>query len=515
MVTRTRSHIDYNELDYLDPLPFQPFDQPLRSALRLNFMTPVAQWLLGRQDTAVLAMEGGSAWETALTVKFLLDMNDILEDSGEGADLRQQIDTKAVAATRWLLTKCSKHSDKTHCWEHVTWDTSVIVDALLTVLNRYRNRFSPDEQVEIEATIVGSTAWLYSQFAQWDSRVKYPFGPADVAQIANTVLSLQETLPELYERVEGHLDPIDRYDLPLEVIQYLLSRRTFRQFTMNDESGTVEAPGCWWDDYFSTAEVIEALARFYRAALKQPNDSAWQSIIDDVKKCLVEACAFLENTQLDGMWGNHIDTIRLLSAYTMTRRLVPQHAQGRDEPLLLPEIHIAFKALRWACDEKQIFDDGSFLHALFLTVFYANALVEVYRSWEPAKHPVGKVYDDVVWASPVRTTPERTRRLAADLRNEHLQDQIGELKLRLEAKTGEARRYRQIQRKLLLSALTVLLLVVIAAYIAESQRLISLSLTVIDESDFFTYLTLVGPAIAAIAAIIWKYQPRGRGHQNN
>jgi hypothetical protein len=511
-VARTRTHIDYNDPGYSELLPFQPSDQPLKDALRRNFMVPAAIWLLGRDETDVLAMEGGSAWETALTVRYLLDLHDILGELSEEPDLRRQIDTKAVAATRWLLTKRVQHPGNSYCWEHVTWDTSVIVESLLGVLQRYRSRFSPDEQDEIETTIIGSTAWLYGQFAQWESRVKYPFGPADVAQIANTVLALQVTFPELHKKVVASLKADLQYDLPLHVIQYLLRRRTFRQFTMNDDNGTVEASGCWWDDFFSSAEVIEALARFYRAGLQQPEDSEWREVLTEVRRCLLEACAFLENTQLDGMWGNHIDTIRLLSAYTMTRRLVPQHAQGRDEPILLPEVHIAFKALRWACDDKQIFDDGSFLHALFLTVFYANALVEVYRSWEPVKYPVEKVYDDVVWASPVRTTPERTRRLAADLRNESLQSEIDRLKDRLSAKANEARRYSRAQRRLVVGGLVVALTILGSIYIASAGEMIAITVDIKNQSDLLAYLALVGSLLAVIVAIIWKYGSFGRGH---
>ena len=129
---------------------------------------------------------------------------------------------------------------------------------------------------------------------------------------------------------------------------------------------------------------------------------------------------------MDGTWGSHIDTIKVIQAYVLIRRRFPRKRQPnqKDDWLFVPEIHTTFKALRWVCDDKQIFSDGSFLHTMFLTIFYALALIEVYESWEPAECRVDQLYDDVVWASPVRTTPERSKRLKLALKNRELQEEL-------------------------------------------------------------------------------------------
>jgi len=499
-----RTHVDYDDPEYIERLPFQPFDQTLRAVLRRGYMTPVTQWLLGRNDTSLLAMEGNSAWETALTVTFLLQSAEILEEAQELPDLRAKIDAKVVSATRWLLDKRTPHDDGTFCWEHVTWDTSVIINALVEVLMKYKQHFSSHDQDDIESTIIGGMHWLYRQFSQWESKVKYPFGPADVGQIANTVLLLQDVYPQLYEKMENSFEGGPGYNLPYQIVHYLLQRRTRRRLIITDENGTVEAHGCWWDDYFSSAEVIETLARFHHAA-ETRSIPQWKEILGDVKVCLIEACAFLESTQLDGMWGNHIDTIRILSAYVMTRRLLPQHAEGRSDPTIQPEIHITFKALRWICDEKQIFDDGSFLHTLFLSVFYAEVLVEVYRSWEPASSTIEKLYDDVVWASPVRTTPERTKRLAADISNDRLREELNATKHLVAEYTNQVTISRQTTRKLVISAVTASSLAIVGFVSALMLRTADITFRVLDTVAFLTLIALLVSVIAIIVGLVWKY----------
>jgi hypothetical protein len=512
---RVRTHTNFSDPHYTESIPFQPFDATLRDVLRQHYISSVARWLLGRHDTSVLAMEGNSAWETALTISNLLDTCDILREARECPDLVRQIEGKVIGATRWLLEKKTAHDDQTFCWEHVTWDTSVILNALLEVLHRYRTRFSPDEQAEIEGAIIGATAWLYRQFEQWESRVKYPFGPADVAQIANTVLQMQRQFPNLLERVERQLGSTRWYDLPLRVIQYLLHRRTFRKFMVTDDAGSIEAMGCWWDDFFSTAETVEALARFHAAALdgSQPQ---WLGSITEVKTCLIECCAFLESTQLDGMWGNHIDTVRILRAYVMIRRLIPQTAEGRaSDALIQPEIHITFKALRWICDEKQIFDDGSFLHALFLSVFYAGTLIEVYRSWAPCEYSIDKLYDDVVWASPMRTTPERTMRLAADISNDNLRNELSLLQTRLSVSQEVADEVNIARTRLTLSFGVIISVVVGSLLLAVSQNTVDLQFSVKQASDFLTLLALTGSTAAVTIGLIWKAKlPKARRRDN-
>lgn len=320
---RSRLHTDYNDPDSVEQLPFSPFDSTLREALRKDFIAPVAKFLMGKHETSLLAMEGNSAWETALSISNLLNAVDILREHGEHPELIRQVEAKVVLASRWLLEKKCEHDKGEACWEHVTWDTSVILNALMEVLRRYRSKFSPDEEKEIVDTIVGATSWLYRQFEAWETRIKYPFGPADVAQIANTVLQIQQYFPELLSRVEERLKPMPMYDLPFRVTQYLLRRRSFKDIRIVEHdllttggAGSVTARGCWWDDYFSTAETVEALARFHRAAIGQDR-AEWKDLPDG--EC-AKMLGVMIGEAMASLRGIGDFSIEIASAATSSRR---------------------------------------------------------------------------------------------------------------------------------------------------------------------------------------------------
>jgi len=200
----------------------------------------------------------------------------------------------------------------------------------------------------------------------------------------------------------------------------------------------------------------------------------------------------------------------------MIRRLIPQTAEGRaSDALIQPEIHITFKALRWICDEKQIFDDGSFLHALFLSVFYAGTLIEVYRSWAPCEYSIDKLYDDVVWASPMRTTPERTMRLAADISNDNLRNELSLLQTRLSVSQEVADEVNIARTRLTLSFGVIISVVVGSLLLAVSQNTVDLQFSVKQASDFLTLLALTGSTAAVTIGLIWKAKlPKARRRDN-
>jgi len=416
-------------------LPFKDFNKPLKEILMSNYLEPVSKWLTGERQNTLLAMEAKSVWETGLSVLFLAEMDELSPDDSIS------IKSKVVSISNWLLERKSQDEIyfkgkkiEVFYWDKVTWDTSVVIRSLLTMVYDYPNEFNQSKKNEIIKIVTQSCKWLYYMFLNWDKEVKYPFGPADLGQILTTILLLEDKFPDIYVSICKEFNKDEtKLDIATNIAKKLLSIKT--EFTTSEHQIEIplqddkkEIVTFWWDDFFSTSEVVESLALFYVYCLKSEKEGSTNKQITDknikklIREALVKTCLYFEKEQIDGMWGNHIDTIKVLYAYVRVRDLVPKDVEN-DIPVITPEIHTVFKALRWMCDEKQIFKDKSteenspksFMHTMYLTVFYSHTLLEIYKRWDPVQFTVGKIYDDVVWSSPTRTTPERAKRLGLEM----------------------------------------------------------------------------------------------------
>lgn len=417
-------------------LPFKEFDKPLKEVLMKNYLEPVAKWLVSDRQNTLLAIEAKSVWETGLSVLFLAEMDDLSQDNSIS------LENRVTTISNWLISKKGTDIIKNaqgqeitiYYWDKVTWDTSVVVRSLLTMLDKYPHKFSDADKSNIIQTTTQSCKWLYYMFLNWDKEVKYPFGPADLGQILTTILLLQAKFPNIYiDLCKEFKQESTTLDIATKIARKLLSIKTEKtnenhQLAINTNHNNTEIITFWWDDYFSTAEVVESLALFYVYCNNAEKTNSNLLPISDknikilIREALVNTCIYFEKEQVDGMWGNHIDTIKVLYSYVRVRDLIPKTNKD-DEPIITPEVHTVFKALRWMCDEKQIFRDNpndinspkSFMHTMYLTVFYAHSLLEIYKRWDPVECSIAKIYDDVVWSSPTRTTPERAKRLALEL----------------------------------------------------------------------------------------------------
>lgn len=389
--------------------PFAWTGATFREGLLANFLGPTARWLLGEEDSDyVLSQHAGSNWETALSLEFIATVSDLSIDSvGTAASA---IDEKLVNSARWMLGSAEWMPDKSAHWEGVTWDTAVCARATLGIVRRYGGTHLSDAEVtQFERTVEGALSWMAGRFSAWvDNRVRYPFGPADVAQMLNSIVRMHLLDAGLVERALGGADSYCR--LCRSMVDYLLaSQGEVVLFGGPDTAAH-------WADYFQSAEVMDALGEVLRCPALC---LAFGSVTDmaDVRASLQSAAHGLECTQEDGMWGNHADTCAALGSYI---RACSTLGIGHED-------HIVLKSLRWTCDEKQRFPDGSFLHSVYLTLFHASAVLAAYFAWPVSLLNTQEAFDVALWSSPVRTTPERTRRLQLELVNSSLERRIRRL----------------------------------------------------------------------------------------
>lgn len=232
----------------------------------------------------------------------------------------------------------------------------------------------------------------------------------------------------------------------------------------------------FWTDYFQSGEVIDSLA-LYLASCERPD------FREDCKEHVFACVRFFETNQVDGKWGAHVDTCRALFGYLRATHVIPELGQ---------EHHLVMKALRWMCDEKQAFSDGSFLHTPFITVFYAGALWQAINYWKIAQRPVAEVYDISLWSTPVRATEERGLRLALQIEQERLQRERQRLQMRLGSLRDRS-----------VAAATFAFVLVVGALFGALLDLVRLSVASKDSGTFAEYaavVLLVASGLSGLAA---------------
>jgi hypothetical protein len=132
------------------------------------------------------------------------------------------------------------------------------------------------------------------------------------------------------------------------------------------------------------------------------------------------------------------------------------------------------------------------MHTMFLTVFFADTLVTVYKFWNEADKNVLDIYDDVVWSSPTRTTPERHARLSLEIKYNEL---VG---------TNSKLVHIHNTTKMILGAIIAIL---IATVIASLSDYVNVTLDQkIDIEDWVAiFITLTLALVTVVSFVIKKF----------
>lgn len=455
-------------------IPFVPSEEELRTVIRNSYIRPLALWLLGARSGRILAQESNSNWESAMTVDFFVETINIFRTYNEEEQLCQTLEKICPEVCRWLLSNVVP-TEGFCSWEKVTWDTAVVLKSLLICMEAFPSSFTSQEKTEIVEVAKQAMKWLNHRFRAWEEKVRYPFGPADLAQILITGIFIKKHYPKLFSELEVLLEQLNR-----DIVKHLVEKAA-QIVDVRLENGDW-AKVTWWGDYFQTAEVLESLA-LYCSDMKTSKTEEERNLKIAVQKDLLDACTYIEQTQRDGMWGTHVDTIRTLYAYIRVSTLVPE---------ISCQPHLAFKAVRWICDEKQHLTDGSFLHTMFLTIFMGPTLLVVHNDWPLAGRSIIEVYDAALWASPVQSSVERFRRFKAETVISTLQSTLESLKERLSSR-----------RKLFLSLIVTVAVFVIAVWLCWWNKWLTIDFLANSE-DLWRILPIIIMVWVTLLIAIWQ-----------
>lgn len=458
-------------------LPFGPGDARFDQVLLDNFISKAVDWVVVDDRRNLISEHGNGSWESALYLGFLLKMEPALTKAGQVPWLPGILPGLCKSVSMQILARGRKVSADQFTWEGVTWDTAVVARALVQVLARFPDQFKGGDDLKIREAVVHAIHWLFHEFENWQKEEKYAFGSSDLAQILSTLIEIRKADPPLYAMaVSGYQFVSGKETIEDRIATDLLHRR------VKEKVGESEC--VHWDDFFQTAETIDSLSSYLNARGKSSGDLS--VLATEIKDAVRKTYLYFEHGQDErGTWGTLQDTPRVLYAYVRTSELL--HEVSPDYQLV-PEPHRVFKALRWICDSKQRFNDGSFQHSSFLTVFMCDALAEVYLHWDPLKQEVLAAYDEVFWFSPARTTPERTYRMAAEMKLEATEK-------KLDAEGKELETARKVRDSLLFGLVFVLVALVVNvgvdAVVVGVQNAALLSIVLVGVVTMFTTLLIL------------------------
>jgi len=447
-------------------LPFKEPNEKFKDVLYKEYILKSVDWIEKASSNAAFAQNYGSNWEAAYVLEYLLDVRKIVLQRNETiyvekcetmchaiADFLLHSSTDISIKERESLNRSSgkwdEKNERTN-WDGNTWDTSVVCNALLYYVDEIvggekSEAIDKSLRRRMWTILPNAIIWLYDQFDNNRTQYSlYSFGSVDYSRILiffiymikskyqqkilNKAKLKKKAIIKVIHDLVGY---IDKEKLSKELPIYNELNMTFNHETVIN-----------WGDCFITSEICDAVSYYLNFLSKNrllKNHDAW---IENVYLTLKKAMRSIEITQSsEGMWGAHDDTIRCLSSYLSTisglkifeqtylsknsvvNSTVPEWVRESD-----CEEHKVFKAIRWLFDPKQRFNDGSYLHTSYLSVFMFEAYIAIYNHWDFANNKtLYKIYDEVFWMSPARTTQEKGQVIELEIEQEKILTKLEKL----------------------------------------------------------------------------------------
>lgn len=447
-------------------LPFKNPADGFNLSLFRDYLSPLAQWFFEASDNGVFLRSTNSAWESAYAVNYLIALEKSTDQQLRkylpNCDFSNLCKKQATNTIEWLITSprvieieidhslFSKSLEKTHngyyhlyCWEKNTWDTSVIINSVIGAVDFYGISLIKNHEKDVEKVILGAIAWLLYEFDEQKKEYSsYAFGSNDFAPILSVLVSMLESkwiktiLGNAYLKYKSKI-----INMAKRMVQYFyLCEETVK----TKVNGVETVVGVHWGDNFITSEIATALVKYFSYLTKHNKNSTKE--ITQVYDTLKKVCYWFEVSQTsDGLWGSHDDTMQSLRTYLRVTSCIKKYELNRDikdknksektvENSIPIEDHKIFKSIRWLLDEKQCVNDKSYLHTSYLTVFFAQLLVTVFREWSFSKNYKGEdknifiLYDELIGIFPTQTATERAKNVQLEIEKNELKNLINEKK---------------------------------------------------------------------------------------
>ena len=441
-------------------LPFKNPNDKFNISLFKDYILPLAKWFFNSSQDGVFLKTTNSAWEAAYSINYLMSIDKIVK---QNPSLKEYIKDDAFLKTQEQITKTiewltqeprvclfSYEQEKTneggqYCsWEKNTWDTSVVIDAIVKSYDYYGEEILGNEETKqkIQSIVKKAINWLFYEFEERQKEYSvYAFGANDFAPILSIIMTLIKSswtveLLRDNEKLGSRGYKKKLLEHADHMVDYFFHGKEI-DFDENNAPVAVH-----WGDNFITAEVSTALVRYFDYAYNENVLTSNQA--QEVYSVLKKIAHWYEKSQnFDGLWGSHDDTMQSLRAYLRVTSCLKKFEKWKqnffekdknvDERLSMTiEDHKVFKSIRWLLDEKQCVADKSYLHTSYLTVFFGQTLITIFREWEFSRESNGEdkdiytLYDELIGISPMRSAGERSKNVQLELEISKLKTSLKE-----------------------------------------------------------------------------------------
>ena len=464
-------------------------ENTLGDEIRNRYLRNAVIWLLGydarfplkeqQNDQPIRSQSISCFWQIGWNIADLVKARELLTNDDE---LVQEIDRKLLhpewGCLAWLLRKVELRTENSFNWDQRVYETSVVIEALLSIAERYRDNLDSEMINEINRVVRGGLHWLFRELenpleAEDQTR---PWGVTlrALAAAVNTGEYNEET-PHFVAHLEDTLVYIYERETASEIIEFGEEKPKF------------------------IGDIIQGLA----SALIISSNQVPKNLIQQARLALGHSVEMIETRFKEGeSWSPSRN--RLFQYVLAWTAAYPNHIDNMDKSLIIQVL------ADLVTDGSVLYEDGSIYHSLYVTTYYIHALITLANS-VVSETSIYQLYEELLRPASRQISDERRR-------NFSLERQIQRLTQEHEKLTNHnefvQRQYKRV-RRLFVSSSTLLIWLILFSGMAWILGVVEVGTTVMglrkftitDLEAFIGLITLgvffIG-AILAISELFWR-----------
>lgn len=317
-------------------LPFSS-NESLKKELIDSYLVNAVEWLTGpptKGKKTLRAVSADNPWETALSITSILNGKKLLQNKHF---YRDEYDTAIDEGVEYLIYSVIGDQSSAS-WDQNPFDTGLAIYALVAYTKESKvSKY--DDCIDTKNIIKRGISWIINYAQEWMQ--DHTIGEIDdISVCIRAIIKAEEAFPEI-QYLNQHPELVHT------VIKEILTHATKKDSCLH------------WSDLYSSAYILILLQEYIDV---YPEENSQLNIIDNMRYTLNH----LEQS-FSGNWEQPPDTALTLLSYMKSGI----HSSINHD--VLPEI--VYLCLRWLCDSKQCYSNGSIQRSIHYTSLFVDAIV--------------------------------------------------------------------------------------------------------------------------------------------